>query len=82
MYKRQQHNTASYATRQVTERLLDAVVPVVALSPRVVSWLRYEMHSGAKIQMFDETPVYYNSVSEKIVSEKQEVSSMKHAKNS
>ena len=43
-----QHNTASYATRQVTERLLDAVLPVVALSPRVVSWLRYEMHSGGK----------------------------------
>lgn len=38
--------------------------------------------AGAKIQMFDETPVYYNSVSENIITEKQEVSSMKHAKNS
>ena len=43
-----QHNTAPDATRQVTERLLDAVVPVVTLSPRVVSWLRNEMHCEGK----------------------------------
>ena len=49
------HDTTAHAACKVTERLLDAVVPVVALSQRVVSWLRYEMHSGAKIQMFDET---------------------------
>ena len=38
--------------------------------------------AGAKIQLFDETPVYYNSVLENTVVEKQEVSTMNHTKNS
>ena len=43
-----QHDTAPHAACQVTERLLDAVVPVISLSPRVVSWLRHEVHCGCK----------------------------------
>ena len=43
-----QHDTTAHAACQVTERLLDAVVPVIALSPRVVSWLRHEVHIGCK----------------------------------
>ena len=41
-------DTTAPAACQVTERLLDAVVPVITLRPRVVSWLRHEMHIGGK----------------------------------
>ena len=37
-----QHDTTAHAACQVTERLLDAVVPVITLGLRVVSWLRHE----------------------------------------
>ena len=43
-----QHDTTAHAACQATERLLDAVVPVIALRPRVVSWLRHEVHIGGK----------------------------------
>ena len=47
-----QHDTTAHATCQVTERLLDAVVLVIALRPRVVSWLRHEVHIGCKSTSF------------------------------
>ena len=42
------HDTTAHAACKDTERLLDAVVPVIALRPRVVSWLRHEVHIGGK----------------------------------
>ena len=41
-------DTTAHAACQVTERLLDAVVPVITPGPRVVSWLRHEVHIGGK----------------------------------
>ena len=37
------HDTTAHSICQVTERLLDAVVPFIALRPQAVSWLRYEV---------------------------------------
>ena len=42
------HDTTAHAACQVTERLLNAVVPVITLRLRVVSWLRHEVHIGGK----------------------------------
>ena len=52
-----------------TERLFDAVVPVIALSPRIVLCLRHEAQSEAKMPPFIEASVYYNSVSQDAVAE-------------
>ena len=37
------HDTTAHSICQVTERLLDAVVPFIALRPQAVSWLRHEV---------------------------------------
>ena len=43
-----EHDTATYAACQVAERLLDAIVELIAAGSRVVSYLRHEMHCGCK----------------------------------
>ena len=47
-----QHDRTAHAACQVTERLLDAVVPVIALRPRIESMLRHEVHIGDKDTTF------------------------------
>ena len=42
------HDTNAYSICQVTERLLDAVVPFIALRPQAVSWLRHEVNNVGK----------------------------------
>ena len=42
------HDTTAHAACQVKERFLDAVVPVIALRSRVVSWLRRKVHIRCK----------------------------------
>ena len=37
------HDTTAHSICKVTERLLDAVVPFIALRPQAVSWLRHEV---------------------------------------
>ena len=37
------HDTTAYSICQVTKRILDAVVPFIALRPQAVSWLRHEV---------------------------------------
>ena len=54
-----QHHTAAHAARQVAVGLLDAVIPFITLSLRVVSKLGHEVHRGAKIALYFQSPVYY-----------------------
>ena len=49
-------NTATNAACQVAERLLDAVVPVIVLSPRVVSGLGHKVHCVCKNTTFSRNP--------------------------
>ena len=51
-----QHDTATNAACQVAERLLDAVVPVIVLSPRVVSGLGHKVHCVCKNTTFSRNP--------------------------
>ena len=37
------HDTTAHSICQVTKRILDAVVPFIALRPQAVSWLRHEV---------------------------------------
>ena len=55
------YDTNAYSICQVTKRILDAVVPFIALRPQAVSWLRHEVIIGAKVQLFFETSADYNS---------------------
>ena len=45
--------------RQVAVGLLDAVITFITLSLRVVSKLGHEVHRGAKIALYFQSPVYY-----------------------
>ena len=58
-----------------TESLLDAVVPVIALRPRIESMWKHVVHIGAKIPPSGAVSVYYNSVSQDAIADIQAVSS-------
>ena len=60
-----QHQTVPWATCQVAERLLDAVVELVALSLRIISCLAYEVHCDGKVTTFSRRFWVLQTISQK-----------------